>query len=280
MTPLDIPKDRLLEASRIPASAVADSDAVIARFAEHFIADHLEAKRRGRDKVVFILPVGPVGQYELVARHCNAHGLSLADLVVINMDEYLQDDGHSFIPIEDPLSFRRHMDRRFYGLLRPELAPPPAQRIFPDPADLGRVAEVIRDAGGVDVAYCGVGINGHLAFNDPPEADEDGSVEAVRGSVTRVVRLTRETRLINSVTAARGNVDRIPRFASTVGMHEILSARKVRVYMNRPWQCAIVRKILCGPVTGRVPASLLQTHPDASVVMADQVRELPEPALA
>lgn len=270
----------MLASARIPVTAVSDSAAVVRRFADDMVTDFIAARRSGRRKVVFIVPVGPVGQFDLVAEACNAGGISLEDLIVINMDEYLLDDGHSFIPEADPLSFRRHMNAHFYDRLLPALAPPPEQRIFPDPADLGRIARVIDSAGGVDVAYCGVGINGHLAFNDPPEADEDDSIPAVGGSTTRVVRLTRETRLINSVTAAKGNVDRIPRFASTVGMREILGARKVRVYMNRAWQCAISRKILCGPMTGRVPASLLQAHADASVVLADYVTDLPEPALA
>ena len=280
MSHLMLSRNDMLATSRLPVTALTDSDAVVRRFAEDFIEDYLSAVRQGRRKVVFVVPVGPVGQFDRVAEICNATRLSLANLIVINMDEYLLDDGHGFIPFDDPLSFRRHMAEHFYGRLDPQLAPPPDQRIFPDPADLERVSRVIGNAGGVDVAYCGVGINGHLAFNDPPEADEDSSIEAVRSSPTRVVRLTRETRLINSVTAAKGNIDRIPRFAVTVGMRDILDSRKIRVYMNRAWQCAIARKILCGPVTGRVPASLLQLHADVSVAIAEYVTDLPEPSLA
>jgi glucosamine-6-phosphate deaminase len=96
---------------------------------------------------------------------------------------------------------------------------------------------------------------------------------------TRVVRLSRETRLINSITAASGNIDYIPELAVTVGMKEILASRKVRIFMNRTWQCAIVRKLLHGPVTPAVPASLLQGHPDARVVAADVVTDMPVPQL-
>ena len=84
---------------------------------------------------------------------------------------------------------------------------------------------------------------------------------------------------INSITAAGGNIDRIPELAVTVGMKEILASRKVRIYMNRAWQCAIVRKLLHGPVTSAVPASLLQRHADAHVAAADLVTDLPEPKL-
>ena len=62
-------------------------------------------------------------------------------------------------------------------------------------------------------------------------------------------------------------------------MREILEARKVRIYMNREWQCAIVRKILHGPVTASVPASLLQEHGDVRLTIAAAVARLPEPAL-
>jgi len=96
---------------------------------------------------------------------------------------------------------------------------------------------------------------------------------------TRVVRLSRETRLINAITTSRGNIDRIPEFAVTVGMKEILESRKVRIYMNRTWQSAIVRKILHGPVTPSVPASLLQGHPDVRFTIAAYVAEVPEPRL-
>ena len=82
-----------------------------------------------------------------------------------------------------------------------------------------------------------------------------------------------------TVTALRGNIDRVPEYAVTVGMKEILESRKVRLYMNRPWQCAIVRKLLHGPVTAAVPASLLQRHPDARVVAAKLVTDMPEPQL-
>ncbi|MGN6471602.1 MAG: hypothetical protein ACTHLC_18680, partial [Rhizobiaceae bacterium] len=78
---------------------------------------------------------------------------------------------------------------------------------------------------------------------------------------------------------ARGNIDRIPEFAVTVGMKEILESRKVRIYMNRAWQSAVIRKLLHGPVTAAAPASLLQEHADARVLATEMVTELPEPEL-
>jgi len=277
--PLTIPKARLADGARVPVEIVPDDAAVIARFADDLLTEYAAAKREGRAKVVFILPVGPVGQYERVAERCNAEGISLADLVVINMDEYLTADGGQWIPTDDPLSFRRHMDAHFYGRLRPELAPPPDQRHFPDPRDVAATPRLIERHGGTDVCFGGIGITGHVAFNDPPEPGETMPPEAFAELPTRVVTLSRETRLINSITTSRGNIDRIPARAVTVGMREILHSRKVRIYMNRFWQSAIVRKILHGPVTAAVPASLLQRHGDVRFVVADFVAEPPEPQL-
>jgi glucosamine-6-phosphate deaminase len=241
--------------------------------------EYLQAKKNGRNKIVFIVPVGPVGQYDLWARRCNSEGIDLHDLVLINMDEYLTDDGREFIPLSDPLSFRKHMQTHFVAELLPELAPPPKQLLFPDPTDPANVPRAIEHYGGCDVCFGGIGITGHVAFNDPPERGEPVSLETFKALPTRIVRLSRETRLINSLTTSRGNIDRIPQLAITVGMHEILMSRKIRIYMNRPWQSAIVRKILHGPITPSVPASLLQGHPDVRFTIAAYVAELPEPQL-
>jgi glucosamine-6-phosphate deaminase len=171
------------------------------------------------------------------------------------------------------------MDEHFYGRLQPDLAPPPGQRVFPHPADPDAVPRLIAAQGGVDVCFAGVGVTGHLAFNEPPEPGEAVSLAEFCSRPTRVVRLSRETIVVAAVNAARGNLDRIPPLAVTVGMREILASRRVRVYMNREWQAAVVRKLLHGPMAPDVPASLLQGHPDVRLVVAELVTELPEPRL-
>jgi glucosamine-6-phosphate deaminase len=276
---LAIPPDELGRGSPIATSRVPDRESLTRVFADDLHERYLALRGQGRSPVVFILPVGPVGQFDLWAERCNRERVSLRDLVVINMDEYLEPDGRAFISIDDPLSFRGHMEGHFYRKLDPELAPTPEHRLFPDPADIGGIGRVIERFGGVDVCFGGVGIMGHVAFNDPPEFPDEADVETFASLPTRIVRLSRETLLINSVTAARGNVDAIPRWATTVGMREILEARQIRLYLNRDWQSAIVRKLLHGPVTAAVPASLVQRHPDARVTLTDEVARLPAPGL-
>ena len=279
MNPLTVSKDALGNGSPIPLEILPDNSSLIQRFADDLLAEYQAARMAGRDKVVFILPVGPVGQFDLVSEICNKRRISLKDLVIINMDEYLTANGLDFIPTSDPLSFRRHMNDHFYSRLDPELCPPPAQRIFPSPTDPEAVPRLIKDLGGCDVCFGGIGITGHVAFNDPPEPGEEISLESFGNLSTRVVQLSRETLLINAVTTCRGNLDRIPRLAVTVGMKEIQDSRKVRIYMNRSWQSAVVRKILHGEVSPDVPASLLQKHQDVRFVITDYVAEVPEPEL-
>ena len=85
----------------------------------------------------------------------------------------------------------------------------------------------------------------------------------------------RETRTINSVTVG-GEIAVIPRRAVTVGMKECLAARRLRFYCNRPWQSAVVRRVLHGPITAACPASFLRAHGDAEIVVADYVAAKPE----
>jgi glucosamine-6-phosphate deaminase len=275
---LAVPAERLGVGSRIVLERVATAAELAARFAADLLAEYRRAKDAGRAKVVLIVPVGPIGQFEALAERCNRERQSLADLVLVNMDEYLTPAG-ALLPLDDPLSFRRHMRDRLWSRLDPALAPPEAQRLFPDPADLAAVPRAIERCGGVDACFGGVGIAGHVAFNEPPEPGDPINEAAFAALPTRVVRLARETRTINAVTACRGNLDRIPETAVTVGMREILAARRVRLYLNRPWQCAIVRKLLHGPVTHRVPVTLLQRHADCRALITEEVAALPEPAL-
>ena len=134
---------------------------------------------------------------------------------------------------------------------------------------------VIDARGGLDVCYGGIGINGHIAFNEPPEPGEPVDTDEFAARPTRVLSLTRETITINSNTVG-GEMSIIPRLAVTVGMKEILSAGRLRFYCNRPWQSAVIRRVLHGPVTAACPASLLRTHPDASVTIAEYVAQIPD----
>lgn len=232
-----------------------------------------QAQEQGRGATL-IVPVGPVDQYPVLAEMINQRRCDCRDVMVINMDEYLTDDDR-WVDMDHPLGFRGFMNRRFYDLIDPELAPRLENRVFPDPADPEAIQRAIDHRGGVDACFGGIGINGHIAFNEPPEPGESMSVEDFAALGTRVLSLSRETRTINSVTVG-GEISIVPRRAITVGMKEILASRRLRFYCNRPWQRGVVRRVLHGPLTSACPASFLRTHPDAEITVAEFVAELPE----
>jgi glucosamine-6-phosphate deaminase len=227
--------------------------------------------------VTMIVPVGPVDQYPLLAGLINERGLSFRDAVLINMDEYL-DDSDRWIEAGHPLSFRGYMQRAFYDRVDPKLAPAIENRVFPDPANPPALQRLIEQRGGVDACFGGIGINGHIAFNEPPEPGEAMSVEQFAELPTRNLNLSRETRTINAVTVG-GDIGVVPRRAVTVGMKECLGAWRLRFYCNRPWQAGVVRRVLHGPVTAACPASLLRRHADAEIAVADYVANAPLVAL-
>jgi glucosamine-6-phosphate deaminase len=241
--------------------------------AETLKAEIVAANREGRGATL-IVPVGPVEQYPILARMLNEERISCQKVVFIGMDEYLTDDD-AWVPETHLLSFRAYLNRKFYDLLDPALAPPPEHRVFPDPRDLEAVPRLIAARGGVDACCGGIGITGHIAFNEPPEPGEPMSLDAFAALPTRTLSLTRETRTINSVTVG-GEIAVIPQRAVTVGMREILGARRLRLYCNRPWQSAVVRRVLHGPITPACPASLMRRHPDAMLTVADYVAAPPD----
>lgn len=265
---LSIPPEELGRGTPVRVEIVGDMEDV----AQHF-AEALFDEITGKADVTMVLPVGPVDQFPLLAEMINRARLDCREVAIINMDEYLA--GDEWVPIDHPLSFRGYMNRTFYELLDPDLAPRAGNRIFPNPRDPSAVEEVIEARGGLDVCYGGIGINGHIAFNEPPEPGEPTDTDEFASRPTRVLSLSRETITINSNTVG-GELSIIPRRAVTVGMKEILSAGRLRFYCNRPWQSAVIRRVLHGPVTAACPASLLRTHPDASVTIARYVAEAPD----
>ncbi len=236
-----------------------------------------ENNRKGEDTLM-VVPYGPLGPYARLGYLVNRYRVSLRHCTFMNMDEYLTDDGQ-YIPFSDPLSFRGGMDRTFYSQVDDELNVLPENRYFPDPADPGKLQRLIDHFGKLDMAWGGIGINGHFAFNEPPEPGEACTNEEFLQRGTRVLRISRETKTINCFMNCGGDLDGIPSNCITVGIKEMFQARKVRMCMPRDWNAGALRKVLHGPVDCHVPCSLFQTHPDAKLLAARVALASPVPAI-
>lgn len=262
-------KERLLKNPRLPLICMEDNASVFRVMARQ-MADEIEAHNRAGEKTVLICPVGPVGQYPYFVDLVNERKLSLKDTWFINMDEYL-DENRKWIVTTHPLSFRGFMERTVYLNIDPSLLMPERQRVFPDPENTGRIPALIEELGGVDIAFGGIGINGHVAFN---EADPSLAPEAFLAQKTRVLTISPETRAANAIGDFNGALEDMPRECVTVGIHEIAHARKIRLGVFRNWHRAVVRRAAYGEPSTEFPVSLLQSHPDITITMTDYVAAL------
>ena len=255
-----IPASDLGKNAKIPLKCLGDSGEVFYEIAREMVETIIENNARGQ-RTVFIVPVGPVGQYPIFVRLVNERHVSLKNCWFFNMDEYLLDE-HTKISPDDPLSFIGFMEKQVYGRIDPALTVPPEQRIYPDPLDPGRGDALLERLGGADICFGGIGINGHLAFNEPqPEL----STAAFLSLPTRVLAISRETRTANAIGDLGGAIEDMPPYCVTIGFHQIFTAKKIRLGVFRDWHRAVVRRAAYGEMTTAFPATLLQTHPDALI---------------
>ena len=219
--------------------------------------EEIAARNRRGERTVMIVPVGPTAQYPMLAEMVNRLGVSLKDVHFFNMDEYLLEPAMPVAPT-DPMSFKGRMQRDFYDCVKPELIMPECQRHFPEPGKEADYDRMLADLGGADYCFGGLGINGHVAFNEPPEPDAPMTADAFAALGTRVLPISRETRTINAYGYRRGDLTGMPEWCITVGMRQILAAKKIYIALNRPWQNGPLSRALFGEETASVPASLLR----------------------
>src|ERR1051325_6694715 len=142
----------------VKVRVLSDMASIARDVAEAMKAEIIGAQRAGR-AATLIVPVGPVDQFPILAKMINDERTDCRDVVLINMDEYLTNEDE-FVSADNPLSFRGYMERAFYSLIDPALAPRPENRVFPDPSDCGAIQRSIESRGGLDACFGGIGING------------------------------------------------------------------------------------------------------------------------
>jgi glucosamine-6-phosphate deaminase len=189
-----------------------------------------------------ILPVGPTGQYPLLADLIVLEEISLANCWFFFMDEYCDESGKELSPAH-PLSFRGEAQRLFLGRLSADNGLKSERVIFPGQDNIQQLPHLIEEIGGIDTCYGGIGIHGHIAFNEP----EPG----VRDMGSRRVQLNDFTVTMNAIRAhVGGNLEGFPRGAFTLGMSEILAARHIRLYCRNgcefDWANTVLRVALFG----------------------------------
>jgi glucosamine-6-phosphate deaminase len=246
-------------------------DTLHAHFAES-IAAEIRANNEANQPTKLILPVGPVGQYPLLADIINQQRLSLGQCWFFMMDEHCDDNGVA-LPPEHPLSFRHVFQEAFTSRVNQELMIPAEQLIFPDHQNVQTLAKVIDSVGGIDTTYGGIGIHGHIAYNEPEPN--------VRQSDPRLVYLNDFTRTINAVRARiGGNLEGHPRKGVTLGMRQLLSAKRIRLYCRNgialDWANTVLRLALFGRPGDDYPVTYIRDHADYVVITDEDTARCPE----
>jgi len=231
-----------------------------AREANRAVAEQIAALIRSRaaegQKCVLGLATGstPMGVYNELVRMHREDGLSFANVVTFNLDEYFP-----MLPNELQ-SYVRFMREHLFDLVDID----PANAHVPDGTvaegdvhdSCQRYEEEIAKAGGIDIQLLGIGRTGHVGFNEPGSS---------RDSLTRLITLDRVTR-IDAASDFFGE-ENVPRRAITMGVGSILAARHVVMVAFGEHKAGIVARAVEGEVTDSVAASFLQDHPSAEVIL-------------
>jgi glucosamine-6-phosphate deaminase len=233
---------------RIRTVIVDDHDAVGILVA-HRIAEVIRARRQSGGRAVLGLATGstPIGVYRELIRMHQHEGLSFADVVTFNLDEYYPMDPGSIH------SYHRFMWENLFAHLDI-----PRENVHLPRGDLRRDAledecrcyeEKIRAAGGIDLQILGIGRTGHIGFNEPGSGAE---------SRTRLVTLDLVTR--KDTAADFFGEENVPREALTMGVETIFEAREILILATGEHKAAIVRRAVEGEVDHEVAATFLQQH--------------------
>ena len=262
---MEMPVEELEARARLKFRLFPDVRSLLEHFARS-IAEEIRAHNTRGEPTRLILPVGPVGQYPMLAEITNRERISWKNVFLFQMDEFLDWQGRP-IPVSHPLSFEGYLRRKLIGAIDEELRPPPEHHFSPHPFRIDEISEKIREAGGIDVCYWGIGYHGHVAFNEPPNTRwRRISEQELRESLTRVVVLGSDSIVVQSIGSAGGNAAAIPPMAVTLGMKDILASRKIRLYCaGGERHRAVFRIAVAGEVTTDYPVTLVQGHPDAIV---------------
>ena len=196
----------------------------------------------------------PVGTYKKLIEYFNAGDLDFSTVTSVNLDEY-----EGLTPDNDQ-SYRYFMNDNLFNHVNID-----KNKTFvpngcaPDlKAEGERYDALIAELGGIDLQLLGIGLDGHIGFNEPDEffVKETHPVDLDPSTIEANARFF-------------ASKDEVPRRAITMGMMAIMQAKKVLLVANGKNKKEILEKACFGPITPEVPASILQLHPDVTVIYSE-----------
>ena len=196
----------------------------------------------------------PVGTYKELIQKNKDGVIDFSTVTSVNLDEYVGLDG------SNDQSYRYFMNDNLFNHVNIDKSKTFVPNGCAD--DLKTEGEnydkLIKDLGGIDLQLLGIGLDGHIGFNEPDEV---------------FVKETHEVVLDESTIEANArffdDINDVPKTAITMGMMSIMQAKKVLLVANGAAKKEIVEKAFFGPITPQVPASILQLHPDVTVIYSE-----------
>lgn len=221
--------------------------------AAEIIAEQVKSK----ENPVLGLATGstPVGIYKELISAYNKGELDFSRVTSVNLDEYIGLDG------ENDQSYRYFMNNNLFNHINIDKS----KTFVPSgiAADIEKEAAEydanIERLGGIDIQLLGIGLDGHIGFNEP---------DSVFIKPTHKVELDKST--IKANARFFENEADVPRYAITMGMGAIMQAKKVLLVANGENKREIIEKAFYGPITPAVPASILQLHNDLTVIYSEK----------
>ena len=193
----------------------------------------------------------PIGTYKCLQAMCKNGDVDFSKVKAVNLDEYCG------LPKTNDQSYAYFMKKNLFDGINIDQA----NTNIPDgtnpdvAAECKRYDAVVKSMGGVDLQLLGIGNNGHIAFNEPADSFSLG---------TNCVNLTEST--IEANKRFFESADDVPRKAYTMGVGTIMSAKKILMVANGDAKADIICEMATGKITPNVPASILQIHPDVTVI--------------
>ena len=196
----------------------------------------------------------PIGTYKQLIKWYEKGDIDFSNVTTVNLDEYVGLDG------ANDQSYRYFMNKNFFEHITIDIN----NTFVPNgcAVDLAgegkRYDEHIAELGGIDLQLLGIGLDGHIGFNEPDKYFVKS---------THVVDLHESTIKANSRFFA--NIEDVPKKAITMGMVSIMQAKKILLIASGKNKRDILEKAFYGPITPEIPASILQLHPDITVIYSE-----------
>ncbi|MCJ7843114.1 glucosamine-6-phosphate deaminase [Lederbergia sp. NSJ-179] len=228
------------------------------------VANMIAREIRNNPHTVLCLATGstPIGIYQELVRLHREEDLDFSQVTTFNLDEYYGLDKN------DPQSYSYFMREHLFAHVN--VSEQNIHHIRVPSNNLEDVARYcqeyelkIKQAGGFDILIDGIGLNGHIGFNEP--ADE-------LQSYTHLVDLTQST--IEANSRFFSSMDEVPRHALTMGMATILGAKKILLVASGKHKAEIVNTIMDATITTQIPATLLHLHHDTEMHVDSKAAQL------